>query len=489
VNNKQSVGCEYYATHMNTYAGPTYCFAAFVANTWNTPVHISVDFKGSSLPVASFARIPSGSGKSLTYSNYNAAAGLPPGEVAILFLGGGQGASPQCPAPTAEGTAAMVSGTGKGNSFHITTDVPVVAYEMNPYGGGSVAVTGASLLLPVSAWDTNYIANTASPATVGSPSINIIAAEDNTVITLLPTVAIAGGGGIPSGSANTPVKLTLNKGEQAQIEQSGDLVGSVLQSTKPIGLMAGNPCMNTPQGTIFCDHGEQMVPPVRALGNEYAAVMYRPRANEPAIWRLIGAVDGTTLTYTPQIAGAPTTLKRGQMVEFDTATPFVVKSQDDKHPFALYEYMSGSGWSKLTNGNGFGDPDFSVVVPPQQFMTNYVFFTDPTLPETNLVVIREKDQNAAFQYVELDCAGKLGGWQAVGNYQWTRADLSTGDFKAVGKCSNGRHEMKSAAPFGVAIWGWGTPQTADFTANVSYSYPAGMNIQPINTVVIPPTPN
>ena len=41
----------------------------------------------------------------------------------------------------------------------------------------SVAVTGASLLLPTSAWDLNYIASTASPQTVDAPSINIIAAE------------------------------------------------------------------------------------------------------------------------------------------------------------------------------------------------------------------------------------------------------------------------------------------------------------------------
>ncbi len=44
VNNKQSVGCDYYATHMQTYAGASDCFAAFVANTWNTPVHIAVEF-------------------------------------------------------------------------------------------------------------------------------------------------------------------------------------------------------------------------------------------------------------------------------------------------------------------------------------------------------------------------------------------------------------------------------------------------------------
>jgi hypothetical protein len=76
----------------------------------------------------------------------------------------------------------------------------------------------------------------------------------------------------------------------------------------------------------------------------------------------------------------------------------------------------------------------------------------------------------------------------VGDYEWTRQDLSTGNFLPVGSCSNGRHELKSNAPFGLGIWGWGTPLTTNFTANVSYSYPGGMNVTPINTVIIPPTP-
>jgi hypothetical protein len=30
------------------------------------------------------------------------------------------------------------------------------------------------------------------------------------------------------------------------------------------------------------------------------------------------------------------------------------------------------------------------------------------------------------------------------------------------------------------VWGWGTPLTTTFTANVSYGYPAGMNVQKVN---------
>jgi hypothetical protein len=502
VDNKNSIGCEYYATQMDQLEGSSYCFAAFVANTWDTDAHINVEWKGAALTTTNFAYIPSGKGQSMTYTKYTGA--LPAGQVAILFLGGTQGANPYCPYASAEGTAAMTTGTGIGDSFHITTDVPVVAYEMNPYGGGSVAVTGASLLLPVSAWDTNYIASTASPDTAGTPGITIIAAQDGTQVSFLPKVALTGGGGIPSGGANTTVKFNLSKGQQAQIEQSTDLVGSVISTNNPVGVMAGNPCMNMPQGTTFCDHGEQMLPPVRALGSEYVGVQYRPRHTEPAIWRIVGAVDGTTLTFSPSVGAssgypaAPTSINQGAIAEFATGTPFVVKSQDDKHPFLLFEYMASSNWTAIgasgfctaSSWSGFGDPDFSVQVPPQQYLSHYVIMTDPTYPETDLVLIRRPDAQNNFQDVKIDClTSPITGWQTVGAYQWTRLDLQTGDFKDVNGCSNGRHELTSNAPFGLNVWGWGTPNTSTFTCNVSYSYPGGMNVQPINSVVIPPTPH
>ncbi|MBH9894894.1 hypothetical protein, partial [Clostridioides difficile] len=47
--NKSSVGCEYYAVSATDFTGQT-CFAAFVANTWGSPVTINVDRAGKALP-------------------------------------------------------------------------------------------------------------------------------------------------------------------------------------------------------------------------------------------------------------------------------------------------------------------------------------------------------------------------------------------------------------------------------------------------------
>jgi hypothetical protein len=398
-----------------------------------------------------------------------------------------------CPMPSAVETGGAVGSsstpetwTGIGKTFRIASDVPVIAYQMLPFGAGKDDHNaGATLLLPTSAWDTNYIAVNAykdfSYGIFAHPSMNILAKADGTRVTLLPVAAVEGGGGIPAGAAGKPLNFTLNRGEQAQIHQAAELTGSVLQSDKPIGFIAGHPSLDIPGGDTFqgdADHGEQIIPPVRELGSEYVGVMHEPRASEPAVWRIIGAVSGTVLTWSSDVGG-PATLEQGAIGQFITENPFVVKSQDDQHPFILLQMMAGSGWqADLADRGG---PDVVYTVPPQQYLSHYAIFTDPTYLNTHLVIVRAK-KDGAFADVKLDCAGALSGWQPVGDYEWLRIRLNQGDPYpwgapvGVGGCDTGRHELTSDAPFSVTVWGW-----AD---TISYGYPGGMGTAPINDVVI-----
>jgi hypothetical protein len=482
---KRSVGCDYYATSMDVFRHGD-CFAAFVANTWVKPAHITVKFQGTELPIENFARIPAGAGGAMTFGTYDAAAGLGPGEVAVLFLGGtGVSGTVTCPVTPAVAVTSL-EGTGLGASFEISTDVPVVSYQINPFGGGDASTTGASLLLPTSVWGTSYVAVNAFPQGSSNfkPSLNMIASEDNTTVTIVPIANVVGGNGVPSGNQGLPLTISLAKGQFAQITQTSELTGSVVSSNKPIGMMAGQPCMQVPITATACDHGEQMIPPVPALGHQYAGVMYRPRAasETQTFWRVVGVVDGTQLTYSATVGG-PTTLGKGQVVQFETGTPFTVTAQDANHPFMLFAYMTGSG--EVGSGVGLGDPDFVLTVPPDQYLAQYVFFTDPTYPETDLVVVRKRDTGGVFHDVTLDCAGALTGWTAVGSeFEFTRVDLTTGNFQNVGNCSTGRREIHSDVPFGLSVWGWGSGITSPNTRNVSYGYPGGMNVQPINTVIL-----
>jgi hypothetical protein len=422
--------------------------------------------------------------------------------VAILFLARNQfGFVIDCPKPAAISDEVGVSGTGRGKAFHITTDRPVVAYQILPYGGGPSAFTSATLLLPSSAWGTNYVAvNAYQNGTIdknASPLIDILAKEDNTKVDILPVAPIVGGPGVDPGDANKKITYTLKKGEFLQIEQPAELSGSPIQSQPnpadksdmPIAVWGGHSCLYYPLDKHDCDSAQQQIPPVKALGSEYVAVPHRPRGgmmSESVPWRIVGAVDKTKLSWLPdKPAGAPDTLDLGTVLEFESTSGYVVTSQDDQHPFYLSEYMTGG---ELFDSEG--DPDWVNMVPPHQYLDHYVLFTDPTYSETSLVVVRTPSKlDGKFADVELDCVGKLSGWTKIGGYEYTIVNLVTGDFENVGNCSNGRHEMASTVPFGVTVWGWGSKKAQGVgTKLVSYAYPAGASIQPINDVVVVPDP-
>jgi IgGFc binding protein len=498
--NKTSIGCNYHAINPNpppsiAPPGPGGCFAAYVANTWGTPMSISVSRGNTMFDIGKIARIPVGTGSGVSYQPLPGGK-LPPNQVAILFLAGAAFHVAPCPAGITPALAkAEVDGTGIGEAFRIDTSAPAVAYDIYPFGGGNSVISSATLLLPVGSWDTNYIAvnpykASARLPTFSKPNIQISASENGTEVTLAPVSAIEGGPGVKASPAKQPAVYMLNKGQYLQLAQASELTGSVVRSNKPVGMWGGQNLLDVPADVGVADGSHQQIPPVRALGSEYVGVRYRNRVRgneETPPWRMVGVVEGTRLVWDPAPpAGAPSELKLGQVAEFASAGEFNVKSQDQQHPFYMAQYMTGSDTPTLM---GAGDPEFVNMIPPEQYMLGYLFFTDPTYPETNLVFIRKKGKDG-FSDVTLDCKGKLGGWVPIGKngiYEYTRVDLSTGDFKGVGGCDNGRHEAKSEGLFGVTVWGWGNEQTG--STAVSYAYPAGAAIRPINPVIVYPTPN
>jgi hypothetical protein len=189
----------------------------------------------------------------------------------------------KCPVLPAKSALTQIHGTGISYAFRIRTDYPVVAYQMLPYGGGTAAVTGATLLIPTSAFDTNYLAVNAyeagSESGMQETSMNVVAAENDTHVTILPKVPILPAAGVEGAKANEPVTYTLQQGQHLQITQPEELTGSPIQSDKPIGVFAGHPCMNVI--VPACDHGEQQIPPVRAMGTSTRASSIGSAARGP----------------------------------------------------------------------------------------------------------------------------------------------------------------------------------------------------------------
>jgi hypothetical protein len=484
------------------------CFAAFVANTWPKPAKLSVERGGITYDVTKFARIPE-AGKPPTMWATVPATGIPIDGVAVLFLSHDPaavftetGKPLTCPVPPAIAGSTVLAGSGKGQAFHITSDVPVSGYDILPYGGAESHFPSAELLFPTSAWGTNYVVM-ASPVGTLVPSeplfTQLVAAQDNTTVQILPTVDLPAGSGFAAAPKGKTASFTLNAGQYLQWELSGatpDTSGSIVLSDKPVAVFAGNRLLRLqPTPGPGGDSTHQQIQPVSALANEYVAAPFATRrkdlAEEPIRYRMVGAFDGTVLTYDPPIPGARTTLAHAEVVDFVVTGPFRVVSQDAAHPFSMAQMMetanlsggSRPGATAPSYPPNLGDEEFVIMLPPAQFLSKYVFFTDPTYPTTNLVLTRVKTKGA-FQDVSVDCLGVIpaSAWKDVGTggaYQITNVDLVRADV-GVGTCTNGRHLATSTGPFGVVVWGEDSYS--------SYAYPAGGNAAQLTTAVVQPTP-
>jgi hypothetical protein len=512
---KGTIGCDFMVATPSFYpsiAPP--CFAVFIANNWGKAVTIQVTRAGTSYDSTRFGLIPSAGAPETSWAPISA-TGVPTGQVGILFMSqdpssvnGTPLTCPIAPAISATGGTAVftdsASATGMGEAWHIVTDVPVTAYDILPYGGAASFLPSAELLIPTTAWTTNYYgivpyrgnADTYAPGE-GPQWGQIVATQDGTTVKVVPNVALPAGTGVAAAPAAAVTTYSLSAGQYIQWQDSGEMSATIISSNNPIGFSGGlaYDCYSSATSTGGgCDSAHQQIPPISALGSDYVVPPYTTRmaslAPESIPYRLVGAVDGTTLKYDPPVTGAPLAVGAGQAIDFESTVAYRVTSQDANHPFYVGQIMPGcfvtggsrSGCStEYAEGCCLGDEEFVNILPPAQYLQKYIFFTDVTYATTNLVFTRAKTA-AGFQDVTLDCAGVLTGWLPVGTeglYEITNIDLIRGQTPN-GTCNNGPHTASSGGPFGLMVWG--LDQTS------SYAYPAGGNVAPINTVVVPPIP-
>lgn len=251
-NAQGSIGCEYWTPNPPFYqnhATPTTydgaCYAVFVANTWGRDAQLTVRYDGQQLDAAAFARIPSGVAQGTTYAPLPA-GGLPPNEVAVLFLSHrpgtqhGLGSSLECPVAPAVLLDTAVHQSGRGKAFELVSDTPITAYDIMPYGGAPSFLPSASLLVPRTAWGDNYVAvSPHSSSNGGQQWVMLVGLQDGTTVDVVPPVTLPAGTGVNQAPANVVSSYSLGAGEILQW-MNGDPTGAVFQASAPIGMWTGN---------------------------------------------------------------------------------------------------------------------------------------------------------------------------------------------------------------------------------------------------------
>ena len=482
-----SIGCSFYAIPPDVpVENETSCWAAFVANTWTKPVTVKAEHGGEPLDISRSIYRAIVEGEEITYERIEGP--LPAGELGIVFLAQGE-AGPNnrkhldCPKGVEvawRGTAVKEHQSSIYPAFRLTTDMPVSAFSLFPYGGAESHVPAGTLLLPTSSWTTNYMLGDGWNANAGSPFVQIVAQEDGTEVRLRPQVDIRDGVGVSGAIRGSVARWTLQRGQVLELMQRESLAGSPIETSHPVAVFGGNQCAFVDDEDFACDSLHQQIASVRQWSSSYSAVPYRSRrqglegatpAPESVLWRIVAAADGTELEYDPAPPpGAPAKMKSGEVAKFSSDRPFRVRSQDPSHPFFLAVYMTGADRYRT-----LGDPDFVTIVPDAQFLDRYVFFLDHTYSDSNLTVVRRKGPSG-FRDVTLDCLGPVTGWQPLGTdgtteYAWVeitrgRAPVST----PIGSCSYGRHEASSDGAFALYVWG--------IDSYASYGFPAGAGSRP-----------
>lgn len=488
---QSSNGCEFFfqAPRFST-AYPQSCHATFLVNTSSQPAEIALELDGAPLDITkSLFRTEPGSAALVAHTGP-----IAPGESVILFVSDrdpNTGHSDQenfgymkCPDGVVPAKVYDIPtyGTAVGSAYRISSNVPVAVTSIYPFGGSKTYIPSATLLLPVATWTTQHIVvNGWEVASTGQPAAQIVASEDDTEVTLLPTTDIQNGRGVQGGAAKVPATYRLDRGQFLELVQDEELSGTIVSSTKPTTVFGGHACANIPAKVGACDTLLQQIPGFEHWGSEYVGVGYRPRLgneHEMMRYRIVAARDGTQLDYDPAIpAGAPTTMAAGEVVTFTSGVgdAFVVRTQDAEHAIYLAGYMSGSDGDAFTNASfgGRGDPEFVNVVPTGQYLNTYSFYADPTYAETSLVVVRKKT-NGKLEDVWLECAGNLTGFQPVGTrgeYEWMRVDLARnrgpGDSFDGGVCQTGLQRMKSVGAFSATLWGWDIYSSYAYTGGIA----------------------
>ncbi len=269
-----------------------------------------------------------------------------------------------------------------GAAIHITSTVPIVVYGVTRF-----AYTSDSFMaLPVQSLGKEYIVASMADMTwmfggLSLPSETaIVAAYDNTNVEFTlggPSVTKTGGGMRPGDTK----RFTMNKGDvwvvgnDAQSKE-GDMSGSIIKATKPVGVISGNQCANVPTDKQWCDFISEMELPTNLWGRNLQIPKYASRTYGYYM-KVFAKSPNTKISYngsywrTIQTAGGSP--GRGWIYErVDGSGNNVVSLSADK-PISATVFNTGQ-----SDDNVSTDPFQMNVMPIEQYQKNVIFCTPGT---------------------------------------------------------------------------------------------------------------
>jgi hypothetical protein len=337
-------------------------------------------------------------------------------------------------------------------AIHVTAAEPVVVYGLNDAAFSTDAYTG----LPTDVIGTSYTVLAFGSGLGGNSVFTVVPSQNNTEVTITPSVAGGSGASRPAG---VPYTVTLSQGQEYQLVASNnpeDLTGTKITSTAPVSVFGGQECANIPTNEFYaCDFVVEQNPPESTWGTSFLTEPLKTRKGGDDFQ----VVADQNETHVKLNGALVATLGAGQ--HYTQEVEGASEWSADK-AIQLAQYSNSSTFDSTT-----GDP-FMITIPPyQQFETQYTI-TTPVGSETvfanyvNLVVPK-----SAVGAVKIDgTAVPAGEFSPIGSsgFEGAQVDVEPGSHAITG---NGQ-------PFGVFSYG--------FSEYNGYGYPGGLSLAPVATV-------
>ncbi len=244
------------------------------------------------------------------------------------------------------------------HSIHITSDNPVSIYALNR----RFQTTDTYLGLPVNVLGKEYRTMCYSESGGLVSEFAIIATEDNTKISIVPSVNTL------KYPAGIEFSKTMNKGDVYQLFakfeafSQCDLTGSFIKANKKIAVFSGHQCAYVPHNVKACNHLVEQLPPVSSWGRHFYLGKFQTRVRYT--YRVLANKPNTKVFINNKLAK---TLDAGEFFE---------RQADDNvqltatKPILVAQYSHGFG-----DGDNVGDPMMILISPTQQFLNKYRFAT------------------------------------------------------------------------------------------------------------------
>lgn len=363
--------------------------------------------------------------------------------------------------------------------IHITTVKPVAIYA-HIY---ALAVSGATLLLPVSTLGNDYTSinyiqkSNAQPNEPAYSAFIVIATQDNTTVQITPAGPLLDG--TPT---NTTISVHLNKGELYQALSSTDLSGSKITSVSSatgvctkVAVFSGSSRVDIGCNPMYVtsDNLFQQVYPTASWGKNYITVPLKSRNYD--VFRIILSNPYPTINPNVIVNGKQIPINsfvKGYY-EFASQIPNIISAD---LPIQVVQY-SVSEDNTINCGafiDDLGDPEMIFLNPLEQTVDHVTLYSTG-----NYLIVRSfinvLIKTSAVPTFVLDGAPYTDFKPVPNNplYSYAQIPVQSGPQNVqVSTGSYGTHTISAAEGFNAIAYGFGQAE--------SYGYAAGTNLQNLN---------